>query len=401
MINIGLLGFGTVGQGIVDILKKKSDEGIISDQEIRVKKILVRNLDKERQVQVPNNMLTLNPNDIIEDEDINIVIEVTGDLDLSYKLLKSAMNKKKHVITANKALVSAFLEELSHIAEENNVYFLYEASVAGGIPVLKALKDQIRINKISKLQGILNGTCNYILTKMSDEFLDYGQVLKEAQSLGYAEADPSSDVEGLDTLRKLRILSSLALGTSITEEDIVCDGIDKISALDIQLIRDKGRVVKLIGQVVQLHGAYQAIVQPKAIKINDYFAGVKDAYNSVSFQGDFSGLLNFYGPGAGMHPTANAILTDLVDCIIGTQDMASPLRSRKLENRNKDIKGVYYLRISNWDHGDYGVLGDLIDELLLDTSENLAIITKKTSLFDLLDRIAQVDKEYGLVSFDD
>lgn len=399
MINIGLLGLGTVGQGLVDILDKRNDH--IIDEQINIKKILVRNLEKERQVQVSRDKLTLDPNDIVEDEEIDVVIEVTGDVDLSYRLLKRAMEKKKDVITANKALVSAYFEELSHLAEENNVYFLYEASVAGGIPVLKPLKDQMRLNEISKVEGILNGTCNYILTKMTDEFLDYGQVLKDAQKLGYAEADPSSDVEGTDTMRKLRILATMALGGSITEDDIICDGIDSISAVDIQLLRDKGRLVKLIGQAKEVEGGYEAIVQAKAVRLNDYFAGVKDAFNSVSVEGDFVGTLKFYGAGAGMYPTANAVLTDLIDCIIGTQDKTSPLRGRKLVNKNEDIKGKYYLRISNWNNDDGLIIKEITDEKLLDSKKDLAIITREIKLFELLDKLAEIDKDFSLISLED
>ena len=399
MINIGLLGFGTVGQGVVDILRKKSEEGILPHKELNVKKILVKNLEKQREIQVSQDKLTSQPKDIIEDEEIDIVIEVTGDVDLSYQLLKRAMEKKKHVVTANKALVSAYFEELSNLAEENNVYFLYESSVAGGIPVLKPLKDQIRLNKISKVQGILNGTCNYILTKMTDEGLDYGQVLKEAQKLGYAEADPSSDVEGTDTLRKLRILSTLALGANIAEEDIICDGIDKVSALDIQLLKEKDMIVKLIGETIEVEDGYQAIVQPKAIKKDDYFAQINDAYNSVSMEGKFAGLLNFYGAGAGMYPTANAVLTDVIDCVIGTQDRTSPLRNRKIENKNKGIQGRYYLRITNWEDEDYIKIEGLVHEKLLQDKDNLSVVTKETKLFNLLDILAEIDKEFILVKF--
>ena len=236
---------------------------------------------------------------------------------------------------------------------------------------------------------------------MTDEFLDYGQVLKDAQKLGYAEADPSSDVEGTDTMRKLRILATMALGGSITEDDIICDGIDSISAVDIQLLRDKGRLVKLIGQAKEVEGGYEAIVQAKAVRLNDYFAGVKDAFNSVSVEGDFVGTLKFYGAGAGMYPTANAVLTDLIDCIIGTQDKTSPLRGRKLVNKNEDIKGKYYLRISNWNNDDGLIIKEITDEKLLDSKKDLAIITREIKLFELLDKLAEIDKDFSLISLED
>lgn len=398
MINIGMLGFGTVGQGVVDILTKKSKE-IFIKEELNIKKILVKNLEKERAVQVPKDKLTLNPDDIIEDKDINIIIEVTGDMALSYPLIKRAMENKKHVVTANKAVVSAYFEEFSLLAEKNGVSFLYEASVAGGIPILKPLKDQMRLNKISRIQGILNGTCNYILSKMTDEELDYHEVLKNAQELGYAESDPSSDVEGIDTARKLRILATMALGSSITEEDILCDGIGSLSALDIKLLKNKDRIVKLIGQAIEADGGYQAIVQPKAVKKEDYFARIEDAYNSVSVEGDFSGDLKFYGAGAGMYPTANAILTDVIDCIIKTQDRTNPLRYSKLENRNEDIAGSYYLRISNWSDDDYKIFEEYVEEKIFEDKEHLALITREVKLFTLLDRLAQLeDKPFTLVN---
>lgn len=396
MVNIGLLGFGTVGQGVVDILNKRREELPIKD--LNIKKILVRNLEKERQIQVSKDKLTLNPQDIIKDKEIDIIVEVTGDVNLSYELVKEALKKGKHVVTANKALVSKYFEELTYLAEENNVYFLYEASVAGGIPILKPLKEQIRLNSISKVRGILNGTCNYILTKMTDEGLDYSQVLKEAQSLGYAEADPSSDVEGTDTLRKLRILSTMALGASISEEDIVCGGIDKLSALDIKLLKERDRVIKLIGEAVEVDGGYQAIVQPKAVKNSDYFAMINDAYNAVTIEGNFSGILNFYGAGAGMHPTANAVLTDVIDCLINTQDKASPLRNRVLKNKNKDIRGRYYIRIPSWKNDDN--LEGLIGEKLFESDEHLAFITIETKLFNLLDKLRELDR-FALVNLED
>lgn len=397
VVNIGLLGFGTVGQGLAHILNNKSEATPLKD--INIKKILVRNLEKERKVKVSKDKLTLNPQEIMEDKEIDIIVEVTGDVDLSYRLVKEALNNKKHVVTANKALVSKHFEELSLLAEENDVYFLYEASVAGGIPILKPLKDQIRVNNISRLRGILNGTCNYILTKMTDEGLDYGQALREAQGLGYAEADPSSDVKGLDTLRKLRILSTLAFGSAIREEDIICHGIDKLLALDIKLLKEREMVIKLIGEAVEVDGGYQAIVQPKAFKDGSYFTMIREAYNTVSIEGDFSGVLNFYGPGAGMYPTANAVLTDIIDCVMNIQDKKNPLGNRKLKNKNEDIRGKYYIRISNWK--DYEVdLGGVIEEKVFEDDKDFAIITKEVRLSDILNILEGVEN-LALVNLED
>ncbi|MCR3956338.1 MAG: homoserine dehydrogenase [Gudongella sp.] len=401
MINIGLLGFGTVGQGVYRILQDKGEDlKALLGLEIEVKSILVRDLYKERVTEVPLSKLTLNPDDIVSDDSIDIIVEVTGDVDLSYRIISKAFERGKHVVTANKAVVSAYFEELSHLAEENRVSFLYEASVAGGIPVLKPLKDQIRLNRISRIQGILNGTCNYILTRMTDEGLAYDEVLKEAQKLGYAEADPSSDVEGIDTMRKLRIISTIALGASITEDDIICDGIDKVSDLDIELLMDRGMKVKLIAEARKVEKGYQAIVQPKALPVASYFAGVNGAYNGISMDGNYSGTLGFQGPGAGMYPTANAIITDVIDCILETQKKDSPLRGRKLENRNEDIAATYYLRISGYDRSMDNIKEHL-QEVLHDEDGEFAFISKEVKLYQLLHMLAEFeDKPFSLIAIE-
>lgn len=401
MINIGLLGLGTVGQGVVNILSQKKVElESVLDDEIEIKKILVEDLGKKRDIEIDKEKLTLDPLEITEDESIDIVVEVTGDLELSYKLIKRAIENGKHVITANKAVVSAYFEELSYLAEKHKVYFLYEASVGGGIPVLKPLKDQIQFNTINKVQGILNGTCNFILTKMSDEALDYGLALKEAQELGYAEADPAADVEGLDTMRKLRILSSLALGGSITEDDIVYTGIDKITAFDIALLAKKNRRVKLIGEAIKKEGTYSAIVWPKALGQSSPLKNVDGPLNSVLIEGDLSETLNFYGPGAGMYPTANAIWTDIIDCILKNGSLKSPLKNNKLEKGENNFTR-FYLRIADYKTKDWLDFSDIIEEILED-NEDLAIITKKLSLKVIVEKLAELgDDMYTLIAYED
>jgi homoserine dehydrogenase len=238
MINIGLLGLGTVGLGIVEILDKRKDElKAILGSELRIKKILVKNNSKKRSIDIEREMIVTDFEDILEDEDISIIIEVTSDLENSYKYIKKALNAGKHVVTANKAVVSKYFEELSSLASEKKLAFLYEASVGGGIPILKPLREQTAINEITKVQGILNGTCNYILTRMFEEGMDYEDTLKIAKELGYAEVDPTADVEGYDTLRKLRILGTIALRGKISEEDMILDGISSITAFDMEQIK--------------------------------------------------------------------------------------------------------------------------------------------------------------------
>ncbi len=390
MAKLGMLGYGTVGQGVADILNRRGEElGLLLGEPLQLKKILVRSLDKERKVSVPEGVLTTDPYQVLLDDEIDIIIEVTGDLDDSYVFIKKALQNGKHVVTANKAVVSAYFEELSYMAEEKGLHFLYEASAGGGIPFIKPLKDAIRLNKVESIRGILNGTCNFILSKMTNEGLEYSEVLKEAQALGYAEADPSADVEGTDTMRKLRIIGTLALGASISEDDIICDGIDRLSAYDIEKLKDRGYVVKLIGEAKEADGGFTAIVQPAAVPVGSSFAGVGGAMNSVSFSGDSVGELTFTGAGAGMLPTANAVLSDVIDCILDTQSKSSPLRARALQNRNGSLKSSYYVRFE----GGFGAeaLGKLSLKELISPKDPIAVITDEEKLDDILELAASLD----------
>ena len=390
MAKLGMLGYGTVGQGVADILLRRGEElELLLGEPVELKRILVRSLDKVRRIPVPEGVLTTDPYQVLLDEEIDIIIEVTGDLDDSYIFLKKALQNGKHVVTANKAVVSAYFEELSYMAEEKGLLFLYEASAGGGIPFIKPLKDAIKLNKIGGIKGILNGTCNFILSKMTNEGLDYSEVLKEAQDLGYAEADPAADVEGTDTMRKLRIIGTLALGASISEDDIICDGIDKLTSFDIDKLKERGYFVKLIGEAREAEGGFTAIVQPVAVPIGNSFAGVGGAMNSVCFSGDNVGGLVFTGAGAGMLPTANAVLTDVVDCILGTQSKSSPLQARALTNRNELLKGSYYLRLE----GGFGAeaLNKLALKEILSPKDPVAVITDEEKLDHILELAASLD----------
>ncbi len=235
---------------------------------------------------------------------------------------------------------------------------------------------------------------------MSNEGLDYGEVLKEAQELGYAEADPTADVEGLDTMRKLRILSSLALGASITEDDIVYSGIDKITSLDIELLAKKNRRVKLIGEAIKSENIYTAVVWPKAVSESSPLKNVDGAFNSVLIKGDLSDTLNFYGPGAGMYPTANAIWTDIIDCVLGNGSKSSPLKNNKL-HKDKHIFSRFYLRVSDYKAQDWVDFSDIIEEVIED-SQDLAIITKKLTLEIIVEKLAELrDDRYTLIAYED
>jgi len=392
MVHVGLLGMGTVGSGVVEIADTK-------DLGINIKKIMVRDINKKRDVSLVPDTLVDNYDEIINDDDIEIIIEVTGDLEKSYEYITEALKKGKHVVTANKAVVSKYFEQLSALAEENHVAFLYEASVGGGIPVLTPLKDQLRSNDISEVQGILNGTCNYMLTRMDKEGLDYGEVLKIAQRLGYAEADPTADVEGYDTLRKLRILATLALQAKIEESDILLSGISSIKAVDIEHIKNMDSTVKLIAEAKTAEDGFTAVVQPMIVKNDSYFSNVNMAYNSVAFKGENVGDLKFYGAGAGKLPTANAVLSDVLDIIDNKFNNKSPLGSKKLKNLNEEIKGRYYLRVSALDNKE--LLKDIAQKVLLKDDE-LAIITKEMKLLDIenvLEELKIEKKDYFLAKY--
>lgn len=391
MIGIGLLGLGTVGTGVVEILEKRQEEIYkLTGHEIKIKKILVKDKDKIREIELDKNLITTDYKEIIDDKDIDIIVEVTGDLESSYYYIKEALNNNKHIVTANKAVVSKHFEELSTYAEKKNLAFLYEASVGGGIPILKPLKEQLDLNDIAEVQGILNGTCNYILTRMFNEGLDYDEVLKIAQDLGYAEADPSADVEGHDTLRKLRILGTLALKGKIGEEDILLKGIERITSFDIRQIKMMNSTIKLLGEVKELEDGFIALVQPTIVNTNSYFANVNYAFNSISFKGNNVGELKFYGSGAGKLPTANAVLSDILDIVLNSHRKGNHLGEKNLVNLNEELKGEYYLRVSLSTEEIYNALFD-ISKRVLTTKDNIAVVTKEIKLRDIIELLSRLN----------
>lgn len=391
MINIALLGLGTVGTGVAEILGKRHVELKASTgQDINLKKILVQDVSKKRNINLTEGVIITDFDEILNDKDIDIIIEVTGNVELSYKYIIEGLKADKHIVTANKAVVSKYLEEFSSLAAKNNLAFLYEASVGGGIPIIKPLKEQLFLNELSEVQGILNGTCNYILTRMVNEGKNYDEVLKIAQKLGYAEADPTADVEGHDTLRKLRILGSLALQGQILEEDILLCGISTITSFDIELIKMLNSTVKLIAEAKLFEDGFTAVVQPTIVSNSNYFANVDMAYNSVAFKGDNIGELKYYGSGAGGLPTANAILSDVLDIIMDTFRKGNPLGDKQLINLNSKIRGEYYLRISDTNGKIIHTLKGIAKKVLTIGSIT-AIITNEMELADINELLSSLE----------
>ena len=315
-INIGLLGLGNIGTGTYKVLEmnRETIQNALG-LELEITRILEKDTARDRGVYVDPNKFTQEPEDIFKDSSIKIVIELLGGIEPATSLMISAMNSGKSVVTANKAAVAANYLLLKETAVKNNVEFRYEASVGGGIPVLKVMSSVLRANEFSEVLGIVNGTTNYILTQMTDNNLPYETALKTAQELGFAEADPTADVEGIDAANKLTILTALAFGDYIPPEQIPTNGITAVTPKDIQTAKDKGNKIKLIAKVAKENDKIVASVSPMELPMSHPLCGVNNEFNAIYMTGNAVGELMFYGKGAGPLPTGSAILGDVMDII--------------------------------------------------------------------------------------
>ncbi|MBF8983876.1 homoserine dehydrogenase [Lutibacter sp. B2] len=347
MVKIGLLGLGTVGSGVYEIINNpKNNLRKLLNKNIEISKVLVRDKNKKRNIDIPTEILTEDPYDILNDPEIDIIIEVMGGIDKAYAYICTAFKNGKHVVTANKAVVSKYLAQFLALADENNKGFLFEASVAGGIPIIKPLKQNVRINQISEIKGILNGTTNFILTKMAEAGLTFNEALDLASKLGYAEADPTDDIEGYDVQRKLAILSSIAFHNQVDVDSIKCRGISTISSKDIHMFKKMKLTVKLVGSAIASNDTISASVEPILVDENSTIATVKEAFNIVSITGDTIGELQFYGQGAGKNPTANAVVCDIYDIISGQYKTDHFIQNGEIKSAGIDLfSGKYYIRI--------------------------------------------------------
>lgn len=347
-IRIGLLGLGTVGAGVVKTLHNNRRQIVDSTgYEVEIARILVRNPLRERIVDVPTALLTTNPDDILLDESISVVVEVMGGIDPTYEYLVRALMEKKRVVTANKELLAKYGEELFGLAEQHGVQIMFEASVGGGIPVIHLLQEYLTVNRIDKVSGILNGTCNYILTEMEQDGRSYQEVLSEAQAKGYAEADPTSDVEGFDTAYKLAILTRLAFQAHVPVGTINRTGITEIITEDLQMAKTFGYTLKLIGSAEKQGDSLQLSVGPQLLPLHHPLARVNGVFNAVAISGDVVGDLTFIGRGAGELPTASAVTEDLVALLrnTGSQQLVKKKTIHKdsqvpLTN-NRRSEGIY------------------------------------------------------------
>src|SRR4030042_608349 len=313
-IQVGLIGFGTVGTGVVKILREKG--GLLCfpvGVPIKLKRIADQDLNRDRGVPVPKGVLTYQVEQILEDPDISIVIELIGGLEPARSFILKALEKGKHVVTANKALLAHKGNEIFKKAMDSKLDVGFEASVCGGIPVILALQQGLGANEIESIFGIFNGTSNFILTRMTEQELPYSAALKEAQQMGFAEADPTLDVEGLDTVHKLSILMYLAYGAPLNPEAVFVEGITRIGALDIAFAREFGYSIKLLAICRKEGDQLQARVHPTMIPKGHMLANVQGAYNALHIKGASVGDILLYGQGAGMMPTGSAVVSDLVN----------------------------------------------------------------------------------------
>ncbi len=356
VINFGIIGFGTVGSGVVKLFLENQDE--IARRlgfKLRLKKIADKLMKSKEGVYVPIDMITSDAYEIINDPEIDIVVELVGGKTFAKQFIIDAFKNKKHVVTANKALLSEFGNEIFTEADKANCYIGFEASVGGVIPVIKTIKESLAGDKIESIYGIMNGTCNYILTKMSEEKKDFYEILLDAQKKGYAEADPTLDIDGIDAAHKLAILTSLAFGTNVNFSNIHCEGIRDITNLDMEFAADFDYTIKLLGIAKDNGDKIQAKVHPTLIPKDHPLASVRLEYNAIFIKGVGCGSILLYGKGAGMMPTASAVLGDIIDCArhIHTNSIKTISNRGYLESnmQNKqiefidDIVSKFYIRL--------------------------------------------------------
>lgn len=349
-VKIGLLGLGTVGRGVVRLLARNRE--IISEKlgfPLEITKILVRDPQKPRQLEVDPRVLTVDPAEVLAHPEVNLVVEVIGGISPAKEYLLQALRAKKSVVTANKDVLALYGKELFGAAEENKVDLFFEASAGGGIPVIRALKESLAANRFLELLGIINGTTNYILTQMARHNTPYEVALKEAQNLGYAEADPSADVSGDDAARKLAILASLAFHTRVTYSDIYLEGITQITPVDISYAHELGYVVKLLAIGREIKGEIELRVHPVFLPRLHPLAGVEDVFNAVFLRGDAVGELMFFGRGAGELPTASAVVGDIIaasqNLARGVTGTACTCFTPKPFRPMANVRCRYYLRL--------------------------------------------------------
>lgn len=418
MINVGVFGLGTVGQGVVQLLQENRSilEKRIGKQ-IRISKAVVANPDKKRGVDLEGIEISSDPQFILQDNSIDVVVELMGGLDNAGEVVLASLKSNKTVITANKALLAERASEIFPAVYNSTGNLLFESSVAGGIPIIRTVKEGLAGDDILEISGIINGTANYILSRMTDEGIAFEDVLKQAQDLGYAEADPSFDVDGNDTAHKIYILMCMAFNGIFPYEDLFMEGIRGIQTADIDYARELGYRIKLLGKAKKTEHGFEGRVHPCLVEEKEMLASVNGAFNAVSLTGNFVGPTVFYGQGAGAHPTASAVVSDLIEAarsISNNADnrvfplgvSAEHLKQYKLLPMD-DVVTEYYLRFTVYDEPGVlatisGILGDQnisIRSVIQKTKAHapdepvtLVILTHSAREKDIKDSLGKIDK---------
>ena len=379
LVGCGLCFVGTVGEGVLKVLTlEKENIKIKSNCELEVKYACDLNIDRQFSFDFDKNILITDYNKIINDPEVDIVIELIGGETLAKTIILDAFRAKKNVVTANKALIAKHGVELFQVAKENNVAFLFEAAVGGGIPIITPLIESLVANTVTEIQGIMNGTSNYILTRMKEDKLEFSEALALASSKGYAEADPSYDVDGIDAGHKINILASLAYGGSIKFKDMYLNGIRDISSIDIFAASELGYTIKLIASSKLISDDEAEIsVEPTFVKNDEILAKVDDVFNAIETEGSYTGKTLFYGRGAGMDPTASAVVADAVkigtDSVIMTDYFFNSTKIFKVLD-NKTIKADFYIRVSD----DFNIekspfeISEKVDNYYIITVQNIS-----------------------------
>ena len=322
VVRIGLLGCGNVGAALVQLVERQAD--VIEARtgvRLQISRVAVRNISRDREVNLPDGVLTRDAHSVVNDPTVDVIVEVMGGIEPARELIAEAISHGKPVITANKELLANVGHELWAQSDAAGVDLLFEAAVAGGIPLIRALRESLRGEPVTRVMGIVNGTTNFILTKMTDEGADYSAALSEAQRLGFAERDPTADVEGFDAGAKAAIIASIAFGARVVAGDVYHEGISGVTAADIAIARRLGYVVKLLAIAEKIDDTETIAVRvhPAMVPMNHPLASVRDSYNAVFVEGDAVGQLMFYGRGAGGFPTASAVLGDVIDAAVNLQ----------------------------------------------------------------------------------
>lgn len=413
-IKVALLGLGTVGTGVYKLIHRRADvmERTIG-AELEISRILVHNLKKER-AGVDASLLTDDWQEILADDEIRIVVEVMGGIEPARTMILDALHAGKHVVTANKDLVAEFGKELLDAAEEGACDFLFEAAVAGGIPIIRPLKQCLAGNEISEVIGIVNGTTNYILTKMFEENMSFEEALAKATELGYAEADPTADVEGLDAGRKVAIMASIAFHSRVVFKDVYTEGITKITSRDIAYAKEFDSVIKLLGVAHNTENGIEVGVYPMLLNKEHPLASVRDSFNAVFVHGDAVDDAMFYGRGAGELPTASAVMGDIIDVARDIKYQCNGRISctcyKELPIKDfADVKNKFFLRMQVKNQpgvlariakvfGDHKVsIARVVQKHAKDNEAELVIVTEKVKEYHLKDALRELREKDSII----